>query len=85
VLVLIVFWGIKIGFQKAGVWSTSGKVNSTGELVQPSSGEVNAIKGLMTFDQVSTTFNIPLAFTVFIQLGIDLFEGGCIIQTMFVL
>jgi hypothetical protein len=80
VLVLIVFWGIKIGFQKAGVWSTSGKV-----LVLPSSGEVNAIKGLMTFDQVSTTFNIPLAFTVFIQLGIDLFEGGCIIQTMFVL
>ncbi len=60
-IVLLVFFGIIIGFQRAGIWSTSGKVDSSGGKVQPSAGDVNSIKGWMTLDQVSTTFNIPVA------------------------
>jgi len=60
VIVLVLFFGIIAGFQLAGVWSTSGKVDSTGERVQPSAADVNTINGWMTLDQVSTTFNVPL-------------------------
>jgi hypothetical protein len=60
VLVLIVFLGIIFGFQQAGVWSTSGKVSSSGERLEPSSTDVNTIKGWMTLEQVSLAFNIPV-------------------------
>lgn len=61
VVVLLVFLGIIVGFQQAGVWSTSGKVSSSGERIQPSAADVNTIKGWMTLEQVSTTFNLPVA------------------------
>jgi hypothetical protein len=61
IIVLLVFFGIIIGFQQAGIWSTSGKVDSGGKQVQPSAEDVNSIKGWMTLKQVSTTFNIPVA------------------------
>jgi hypothetical protein len=61
VIVVSVFLGIIGGFQIAGVWSTSGKVSGSGERVQPSAADVNSIKGWMTLEQVSTTFNIPVA------------------------
>jgi hypothetical protein len=61
VIVLVVFFGIILGFQAAGVWSTSGKVAASGETIQPSVGDVNTIKGWMTLDQITTTFNVPLA------------------------
>jgi hypothetical protein len=60
VLVLVVFLGMIFGFQGAGVWSTSGKVGASGERIQPSA-DVNTIKGWMTLEQVSTTFNVPVA------------------------
>jgi hypothetical protein len=60
-IVLLVFLGIIVGFQQAGVWSTSGKVDGAGQPVQPSSGDVTSIKGWMTLGQVSATFNIPIA------------------------
>ena len=60
VIVLVVFWGTIYGFQGAGVWSTSGKVTDSGELVEPSAADVNTIKGWMTLEQVSTTFGVPL-------------------------
>jgi hypothetical protein len=60
-MVVIVFLGIIFGFQQAGVWSTSGKVNSSGERIQPSASDVNSIKGWMTLEQVSATFNVPVA------------------------
>ena len=60
ITVVIVFLGIIAGFQLAGVWSTSGKVSAAGELVQPSSADTDSIKGWMTLEQVSTTFNIPV-------------------------
>ena len=61
VLVLAVFFGIILGFQAAGVWSISGKVDASGAAIAPSAGDVNTIKGWMTLDQISTTFNVPLA------------------------
>lgn len=59
-IVLVVFLGTIMGFQQAGVWSTSGKVTGSGEQVQPSAADVETIKGWMTIEQVSTTFNVPV-------------------------
>jgi len=61
VLVLIVFIGVILGFQAAGVWSVSGKISSSGDQVQPVAGEVDTIKGWMTLEQISTTYNVPIA------------------------
>jgi hypothetical protein len=60
-LVLIVFFGVILGFQSAGIWTTSGKVSASGEAIQPSAADVNTIKGWMTLEQVTTTYNVPLA------------------------
>jgi len=60
VLVLGVFMGMIIGAQQLGIWSTSGKVDTSGQTIQPSSADVGTIKGWMTLEQVSTTFNIPV-------------------------
>jgi hypothetical protein len=61
VVVLIVFFGIILGFQSAGIWSTSGKVNASGEAIAPSADDVNTIKGWMTLEQISITYNVSLA------------------------
>jgi hypothetical protein len=61
VLVLVVFVGTILGFQAVGVWSVSGKISSSGEQVQPVAGDVDTIKGWMTLEQISTTYNVPLA------------------------
>ena len=61
VLVLTVFFGIIMGFQAAGFWSISGKVDTSGEAMQPSATDVNTIKGWMTLEQIVTTYNVPLA------------------------
>jgi len=60
IMVLTVFLGVILSAQQLGVWSTSGKVASSGEAVQPSAGDVSSVKGWMTLEQVSTTFNAPL-------------------------
>jgi hypothetical protein len=65
VIVVSVFLGIILGFQQAGMWSTSGKITASGQSVQPSAADVNSIKGWMTLEQVSTTFNVPLAEILF--------------------
>jgi len=59
-VVLVVFLGVIFGFQGAGVWSTSGKVDVSGKSIQPSAADVNSIKGWMTLEQVSTTFGVPV-------------------------
>jgi hypothetical protein len=61
ILVVLVFLGIIFGFQQAGVWTTSGKVNASGGRVEPSAGDANTIKGWMTLEQVSTAYNIPVS------------------------
>jgi hypothetical protein len=61
ILVLVVFMGVVFGFQQAGLWSTSGKINASGEAIQPSAMDMNTIKGWMTLEQVSSTFNVPIA------------------------
>lgn len=60
VLALGVFMGIIISAQQFGFWSTSGKVGASGQAIQPSSTDVDTIKGWMTVEQVSTTFNVPV-------------------------
>ncbi len=60
ILVLVIFEGLILGFQRAGIWSVSGKVASDGKAVQPSAEDVNSIKGWMTLEQVSTAFDVPL-------------------------
>ena len=60
-VVLVIFLGVIFGFQGAGVWSTSGKVDGAGKGIEPSAADVNTIKGWMTLEQVSTTFNAPVA------------------------
>jgi hypothetical protein len=59
-VVLLVFFGIILGFQYAGIWSTSGKVDASGEAIAPSSDDVNTIKGWMTLEQIATTYTVPL-------------------------
>lgn len=61
IIVLVVFFGVILGFQAAGIWSVSGKTSVDGKAIQPSAADVNTIKGWMTLEQVSTTFNVPLA------------------------
>lgn len=60
ILVLVIFEGVILGFQKAGIWSVSGKVGRDGQSVQPSAEDVGSIKGWMTLEQVSTAFGVPL-------------------------
>jgi hypothetical protein len=60
VLVIIVFFGTIQGFQSAGIWSTSGKVNASGEAVQPLAADPASIKGWMTLDQIAMTYQVPL-------------------------
>lgn len=60
ILVLGVFLGTVWGFQRAGVWSVSGKLDREGRVVQPAVDDVNTIKGWMTLEQISTTYQVPL-------------------------
>jgi hypothetical protein len=59
-LVLAIFLGIIFGFQAAGIWSVSGKIDSSGQGVLPSAEDVETIKGWMTLEQISTAYNVPL-------------------------
>lgn len=59
-LVLAVFLGVIYAFQASGLWSTSGKVNAQGGAVQPEASDVTTIKGWMTLEQISTTYNVSL-------------------------
>lgn len=70
-LVLIVFFGIILGFQSAGIWSISGKVDSSGKAIQPSVEDVDTIKGWMTLEQISTTYNVSLS-VLLNQFGLPL-------------
>jgi len=59
-IVLAVFFGIILGFQSAGIWTTSGKVNADGSQIQPLYDDVDTIKGWMTLDQITSTYNVTL-------------------------
>ncbi|MBA4384462.1 MAG: hypothetical protein C0410_06975 [Anaerolinea sp.] len=61
IVVISVFFGIILGFQAAGVWSTSGKVDPSGKAIQPSSADPTSIKGWMTLEQIVATYNVPLS------------------------
>jgi hypothetical protein len=59
-LVLAVFLGVIYGFQAAGIWSVSGKVNSQGRDIQPMGSDTSSIKGWMTLEQITSTYNVSL-------------------------
>ncbi len=60
IIVLAVFLGTIGIFQAAGFWSTSGKVTAEGEAVAPSVDDVETIKGWMTLDQITSTYDVSL-------------------------
>lgn len=60
VVVVIVFMSVIVISQAAGYWSTSGKVTTSGDLVNPSVDDVETIKGWMTLNQISDTYAVPL-------------------------
>ena len=59
-LVLVVFLGTIGLFQVTGIWSVSGKVTTDGQAAQPSASDANTIKGWMTLEQITATYNVPL-------------------------
>jgi LysM repeat protein len=61
IFVLTLYFGIIFGFKAAGFWSVTGKTGAGGEQVQPSAGDVNTIKGWMTLEQISETYQVPTA------------------------
>ena len=61
IVVVIVFMSVVVISQAAGYWSTSGKVTTSGELVNPSADDVETIKGWMTLNQISDTYAVPLS------------------------
>jgi hypothetical protein len=72
ILVVTVFLGAILGFQAAGIWSVSGKVDASGERVAPSAADVNSIKGWMTLAQVAATFGVtPTAIITQFKLPAD--------------
>ena len=60
VVVVIVFMSVIVISQAAGYWSTSGKVTTSGDLVNPSADDVETIKGWMTLNQISDTYAVSL-------------------------
>ncbi len=60
VLVVVIFFGVILGFQAAGVWSISGKVDNSGKAIQPDANNVESIKGWMTLEQICETYQVSL-------------------------
>ena len=58
--VVIVFMSVIWISQATGYWSTSGKVTTSGDLVNPSADDVDTIKGWMTLNQISDTYAVTL-------------------------
>ena len=61
VLVLVLFFGMIGGAKAAGMWSVSGKLNSSGEKVLPAGTNPEEIKGWMTLNDVSAAYKVPVA------------------------
>lgn len=61
ILVIVIYLGVVKIFQAAGIWSVSGKITAEGQAVQPLAQDVNTIKGWMTLEQISNTYNVTLA------------------------
>lgn len=59
IFILVVFMGTIAGFQGAGVWSVSGKIDSSGKSIGPDSSGVDSIKGWMKIGDVAQAFDVP--------------------------
>jgi hypothetical protein len=60
-LVLLLFFGVIQGFQRAGVWTTSSRVTATGEKVVATGKDPAEIKGWMTLGEVLAAYGLPRA------------------------
>lgn len=61
IVVLGLFLGTIGAFKAAGIWSTSGKVTTSGEKVTANGTDVNSIKGWMALGDIASAFNVPLS------------------------
>jgi hypothetical protein len=72
-LVLVLFLGVIESAKLAGVWSTSGKLTTSGEQVQITGADPAEIKGWMTINDVITAYRVPKEqFYVQFQIPADL-------------
>jgi hypothetical protein len=60
-LVLLLFFGVIQGFQRAGLWTTSSKVTASGQPVVATGKDPAEIKGWMTLGEVLTAYRVPRA------------------------
>jgi len=60
-LALAIFLGTIATAQTAGLWSTSGKVTTSGEKVAPTGASVEEIKGWMTLGDIAKAYNVSVA------------------------
>jgi hypothetical protein len=60
-LIVVLFFGVLGAAKAVGVWSLSGKLDASGEKIQPTGASVDEIKGWMTLDEVATAYTVPLA------------------------
>ena len=55
------FVAIIFGAKSMGIWSTSGKVTSSGEKIEATGASVEEIKGWMLLGDVAKAYNVPVA------------------------
>lgn len=60
IITVVIFMGIILGFQAAGVWSVSGKVDGSGNAVNPDPNNVETIKGWMTLSQIAEVYGVTI-------------------------
>lgn len=58
-LMLVLFLGVIESAKLTGVWSTSGKLTTSGAQVQTTGTDPAEIKGWMTLDDVLTAYQVP--------------------------
>ncbi|NWJ45672.1 MAG: hypothetical protein HXX08_07315 [Chloroflexi bacterium] len=64
VMAVVTFMGIILGAQAMGVWTTSGKVDTSGKAVEITGKDPPEIKGWMLLGDIATAYNVPLAAIV---------------------
>ncbi|NWJ46978.1 MAG: hypothetical protein HXX08_14040 [Chloroflexi bacterium] len=61
VMAVVIFMGVILGAQALGVWTTSGKVDTSGKAVELTGKDPAEIKGWMLLGDIATAYNVPLA------------------------
>ena len=61
VMTVVIFMGVILGAQALGLWSTSGKVDTSGKPVEITGKDPAEIKGWMLLGDIATAYNVPLS------------------------